>query len=113
MHVRDGVDADRVAAYAIRQHEREATHDTTANAEVLWEVLQEPDLRDYQDLPDLGLAQFQRAFASRPWRLEPGANGRFEWLVHFQDGVPASPLGWVSLRIAERTRSAGEKIPSM
>jgi ribosomal-protein-alanine N-acetyltransferase len=79
---------------------------TTENAGVLWEVLQEPDLRDYQDLPDLDLAGFLRSVGSRPNRLEPGAAGRFEWLVYLED--TAQPIGWVSLRIAERTRSTAE-----
>ncbi|HVA32809.1 MAG TPA: GNAT family N-acetyltransferase [Candidatus Baltobacteraceae bacterium] len=79
---------------------------TPANAGVLWEVLQEPDLRDYQDLPDLGLEQFLGSVASRPIRLEPGVTGRFEWLVYVGNGNEA--VGWVSLRITERTRSTGE-----
>ena len=79
---------------------------TPANAEVLWKVLQEPDLRDYQDLPDVNREQFLRAVAKRPTRLGPGTVGRFEWLVHF----PAAdePLGWVSLRIAESNTSTAE-----
>jgi ribosomal-protein-alanine N-acetyltransferase len=77
-----------------------------ANARVLWEVLQQPDLRDYQDLPDLSLEQFLAAVAERAPALEAGATGRFEWLVYGEDGEGA--IGWVSLRIAERTRSAAE-----
>ena len=79
---------------------------TPENAGVLWEVLQEPDLRDYQDLPDLDLEGFTRSVAGRPLRLEPGAIGRFEWLIYLGDD--AQPAGWVSLRIADRTRSTGE-----
>ena len=37
---------------------------TPANAGMLWEVLQEPDLRDYQDLPDVDRAQFLRVVSS-------------------------------------------------
>jgi [ribosomal protein S5]-alanine N-acetyltransferase len=81
---------------------------TQANASVLWEVLQEPDLRDFQDLPDLDRAQFSRAVSARPARLEAGVAGRFEWLVFFERGAEAEPLGWVSLRIAERTYSTAE-----
>lgn len=77
-----------------------------ANARALWEVLQEPDLRDFQDLPDLTLEQFLAAVSERPSMLRPGATGRFEWLVYGDDGAGA--IGWVSLRIAERTRSTGE-----
>jgi RimJ/RimL family protein N-acetyltransferase len=79
---------------------------------VLWDVLQEPDLRDFQDLPDLDVSQFERTVASRPRRLQTSVAGRFEWLIYFArsgegrpDGVP---LGWVSLRIAERTPTTAE-----
>jgi RimJ/RimL family protein N-acetyltransferase len=80
---------------------------TAANAGILWEVLQEPDLRDYQDLPNLNRAQFLKAVAARPTRFGPGTVGRFEWLLHF---VPAAspPLGWVSLRISENDRLSAE-----
>lgn len=77
-----------------------------ANARVLWEVLQKPDLRDFQDLPDLSLDQFIVAVGERPSALQPGATGRFEWLVYAGDAAGA--IGWVSLRIAERTRSTAE-----
>jgi len=79
---------------------------TPANAEVLWEVLQEPGLRDYQDLPDLDLTGFLRSVAARPPVLKAGAAGRFEWLVY--DGEGTSAIGWVSLRIAERARTTAE-----
>jgi [ribosomal protein S5]-alanine N-acetyltransferase len=79
---------------------------TAANAETLWEVLQEPDLRDYQDLPDVNRAQFLRTVSGRPRRFGPGATGRFEWLVHL--GQSAETLGWVSLRISESSRSTAE-----
>ncbi|HLY02454.1 MAG TPA: GNAT family N-acetyltransferase [Candidatus Cybelea sp.] len=80
---------------------------TAANAGVLWEVLQEPDLRDYQDLPNLNRAQFLRAVGARPARFGPGTIGRFEWLVHFA-AAASPPLGWVSLRVSENDRSAAE-----
>jgi RimJ/RimL family protein N-acetyltransferase len=79
---------------------------TPANAEVLWRVLQAPNLREYQDLPDLSLEQFVAAVCERPQELQPGATGRFEWLVYRDGGGEA--VGWISLRIAERTRSTGE-----
>ena len=79
---------------------------TPANAGRLWDVLQEPDLRDYQDLPDVNRAQFLRAVGARPLRLRPGTAGRFEWLLLFPDGE--EPLGWVSLRIADTNRSTAE-----
>jgi RimJ/RimL family protein N-acetyltransferase len=80
---------------------------TPANANVLWNVLQAPDLRDYQDLPDIGLTQFSRTVATRPNQLDPGASGRFEWLVFFE-GDERTPLGWVSLRIGEKSPSTAE-----
>jgi RimJ/RimL family protein N-acetyltransferase len=80
---------------------------TAANAGILWEVLQEPDLRDYQDLPNLNRAQFLRAVGARPTRFGPGTVGRFEWLVHFL-AAGSPPLGWVSLRISENDRLSAE-----
>lgn len=79
---------------------------TTKNANVLWTVLQAPGLRDYQDLPDVDLPQFARMVAARPPRLEPGAWGRFEWLIYLE-GI-AEAAGWVSLRIGERTGATAE-----
>lgn len=74
---------------------------------MLWELLQEPDLRDYQDLPDVDRAAFLRIVNARPTRFGSGSIGRFEWLVHYVDGVQ-DPLGWVSMRIAEANRAAAE-----
>ena len=47
---------------------------TSANAGLLWQVLQEPDLRDFQDLPDLNRAQFLRVVGSRPTRIVPASS---------------------------------------
>lgn len=80
---------------------------TSANAGALWEVLQEPDLRDYQDLPDVDLAQFRRVVEARPQRFGAGVAGRFEWLLHYLESGDAA-LGWVSLRISEANRSSAE-----
>jgi ribosomal-protein-alanine N-acetyltransferase len=80
---------------------------TVENAGILWEVLQEPDLRDYQDLPNVNRAQFLRAVGQRPTRFGPGTSGRFEWLVHFAQGQ-SEPLGWVSLRVQENDRTSAE-----
>jgi RimJ/RimL family protein N-acetyltransferase len=79
---------------------------TTRNANALWVILQHADLRQYQDLPNVGAAAFVQLVEKRPKKLEPGAFGRFEWLVYFHRS--RKPLGWVSLRIAERERDAGE-----
>jgi [ribosomal protein S5]-alanine N-acetyltransferase len=80
---------------------------TPVNAETLWALLQEPDLRDYQDLPDVDRAQFLRVVSARPARLAPGVTGRFEWLLRYVTG-DGDPLGWVSLRIAESSRATAE-----
>jgi len=79
---------------------------TTENAATLWELLQQPGLRDYQDLPDVDIAQFRRNVSSRPRALDIGVWGRFEWLLYLA-GV-AAPVGWASLRIGERTTFAAE-----
>jgi RimJ/RimL family protein N-acetyltransferase len=80
---------------------------TPENAALLWDVLREPDLRDYQDLPDLDLGQFLRAVSERPKRLTAGVNGRFEWLVYAGEAGPRA-IGWVSLRISDRAHSTAE-----
>lgn len=79
---------------------------TTENAATLWNVLQQPDLRTYQDLPNLGAAAFNDLVGKRPKALYPGASGRFEWLI-FMHRV-RKPMGWVSLRINERDTATGE-----
>lgn len=79
---------------------------TPDNAATLWELLHMPDLREYQDLPDVDIAQFRRNVASRPRSLDVGVWGRFEWLIYLE-GVEA-PVGWASLRIGERTTFAAE-----
>ncbi len=76
------------------------------HAATLWKVLQAPDLREYQDLPEADLPQFERMVAARPATLGPGVSGRFEWLIYLE-GVH-EPVGWVSLRMAERASSAAE-----
>lgn len=79
---------------------------TIGNAGTLWSVLQQPDLRAYQDLPNIGADAFADMVSKRPRVLRPGASGRFEWLIF----APRTrkPAGWVSLRIAERDLAAGE-----
>ena len=79
---------------------------TPVNAETLWQLLQQPGLREYQDLPDVNLGQFKRMVAARPAQLEPGAWGRFEWLVYLE-GL-TEPVGWASLRVGERVASSAE-----
>jgi RimJ/RimL family protein N-acetyltransferase len=79
---------------------------TLENADELWSVLQQPDLREYQDLPEVDRAQFRRMVAARPRTLHPGAWGRFEWLIKLD--VTDSAIGWASLRIGERSTATGE-----
>jgi ribosomal-protein-alanine N-acetyltransferase len=79
---------------------------TVQNAGTLWNVLQQPDLRTYQELPSVGAVAFASMVAKRPRALKPGATGRFEWLIYVNR--IRKPVGWVSLRIAERDLSAGE-----
>jgi len=81
-----------------------------ADAQTLWHVLQQPDLRDFQDLPDLDVDAFRASIAGRPKVLRPGAVGRFEWLIYWNEAPPdqSHPLGWVSLRLAERAPEKAE-----
>lgn len=79
---------------------------TVQNAGSLWNILQQPDLRTYQDLPNLGVDAFTEMVSRRPKVLRHGASGRFEWLVFAPHG--RKPAGWVSLRVAERDLKTGE-----
>ncbi|HEY0613695.1 MAG TPA: GNAT family protein [Candidatus Elarobacter sp.] len=76
------------------------------NARELWDVLNAPDLRKYQDIPRVRVEEFERQVRARPKMLRPGATGRFEWLV--KSGEPPAALGWISLRVNERTPRIGE-----
>jgi len=79
---------------------------TVHNSETLWNVLQAPDLRTYQDLPSVGAAAFSSMVARRPSRLQPGVVGRFEWLIYLHRA--RKPMGWVSLRISMRETQSAE-----
>jgi ribosomal-protein-alanine N-acetyltransferase len=79
---------------------------TVQNAGTLWNVLQQPDLRSYQELPNVGTAAFTDMVSKRPRVLRTGSSGRFEWLVYVHR--IRKPVGWVSLRIAERDLETGE-----
>jgi len=79
---------------------------TVQNATSLWRLLQQPDLRTYQDLPNLGAGAFTEMVAKRPKNLTPNASGRFEWLLYILRARKA--IGWVSLRIGEHDIATGE-----
>jgi len=76
------------------------------NARELWDVLNSPDLRKYQDIPRVRVEEFERQVRARPKALRPSATGRFEWLL--KAGSPATALGWISLRVNDRTPRIGE-----
>jgi len=75
-----------------------------ANARELWRVLGMPDLRRYQDIPRLRAEEFERQVRTRPSRLAARVTGRFEWIVR----ESGEAIGWISLRINERTSEVGE-----
>jgi len=77
-----------------------------SNARELWDVLNAPDLRKYQDIPRLRAEEFERQVRARPKALRANATGRFEWLL--KAGSPATALGWISLRVNDRTPRVGE-----
>ena len=76
------------------------------NARELWDVLNGPDLRKYQDIPRVRPEEFERQVRTRPKHLRGGATGRFEWLV--KAGDPPAAVGWISLRVNDRTPRIGE-----
>jgi [ribosomal protein S5]-alanine N-acetyltransferase len=76
------------------------------NARELWEVLNAPDLRKYQDIPRVRAEEFERQVRARPKALRPAATGRFEWLV--KTGEPEHAIGWISLRVNDRAPRVGE-----
>ncbi len=79
---------------------------TVQNAGSLWNLLQQPDLRSYQELPNVGAPAFTDMVSKRPRVLRAGTSGRFEWLVYVSR--IRKPVGWVSLRVAERDLETGE-----
>ena len=76
------------------------------NARELWEVLNAPDLRKYQDIPRVRAEEFERQVRTRPKTLRADASGRFEWVV--RAGSPQAAVGWISLRITDRSPRIGE-----
>lgn len=76
------------------------------NARELWELLNAPDLRKYQDIPRLPVGEFERQVRTRPRRLDGRATGRFEWMLRTLD--PPEDIGWISLRVNDRGPGFGE-----
>lgn len=79
---------------------------TTKNARELWTVLNAPDLRRFQDIPRVRAEEFERQVRARPRALNGRSTGRFEWLIRRSDTNAA--VGWISLRINDRTPHIGE-----
>jgi RimJ/RimL family protein N-acetyltransferase len=77
-----------------------------SNARVLWTLLNAPDLRRFQDIPRVPPEEFERQVRTRPRALDGRSTGRYEWLVH--TGDPLEPIGWISLRINDRSSGIGE-----
>ncbi|GAC1418207.1 MAG: hypothetical protein NVSMB5_09460 [Candidatus Velthaea sp.] len=76
------------------------------NARDLWRILGSPDLRRFQDIPRIRSEEFERQVRSRPRVLRPTITGRFEWLIRTAN--PGVPIGWISLRINDRSPGVGE-----
>jgi RimJ/RimL family protein N-acetyltransferase len=76
------------------------------NARELWKILNAPDLRKYQDIPRVPAEEFERQVRSRPRALDGRSTGRFEWLLHYGDHP--QPIGWISLRVNDRSPHIGE-----
>jgi RimJ/RimL family protein N-acetyltransferase len=76
------------------------------NARELWEVLNAPDLRKYQDIPRVRAEEFERQVRARPKQLRADTSGRFEWVL--RAGTPPAAVGWISLRVNDRAPRVGE-----
>jgi ribosomal-protein-alanine N-acetyltransferase len=76
-----------------------------SNARELWEVLNAPDLRRFQDIPRVRPEEFERQVRTRPKALRASVNGRFEWIL--RAGEPPVAVGWISLRVNDRVGEIG------
>ncbi|MDB5043537.1 MAG: N-acetyltransferase [Candidatus Eremiobacteraeota bacterium] len=76
------------------------------NARELWEVLNAPDLRKFQDIPRVRAEEFERQVRARPKELRANSSGRFEWVL--RAGTPQTTIGWISLRVNDRSPRVGE-----
>ena len=79
---------------------------TSANAALLWRIMQSAHLREFQDVPRHTREEFERRVAARPKRFDSRATGRFEWLIVLAQTKTA--IGWISLRVGEQTRDSAE-----
>ena len=79
---------------------------TTANAAVLWHIMQGANLREFQDVPRFTRQEFEKRVAARPKTFDGRAIGRFEWLIVARDSGVAS--GWISLRVGDHPRGVAE-----
>jgi RimJ/RimL family protein N-acetyltransferase len=77
------------------------------NARDLWRVLNAPDLRKYQDIPRIPAEDFERQVRGRPRALDGRSTGRFEWLLQTR-AQPVRSIGWISLRVNDRSPHVGE-----
>jgi ribosomal-protein-alanine N-acetyltransferase len=77
----------------------------SANAKVLWELMQTAELRTYQDLPVMEWRHFRSIVTSSRSPFRSRKAGRFEWILY---GDGDAPIGWVSLRISEHALESGE-----
>jgi RimJ/RimL family protein N-acetyltransferase len=77
------------------------------NARELWRVLNAPDLRKYQDIPRIPAEDFERQVRARPRALDGRSTGRFEWLLQTRTD-PIQAIGWISLRVNDRSPHVGE-----
>jgi RimJ/RimL family protein N-acetyltransferase len=77
------------------------------NARELWRILNAPDLRKYQDIPRIPAEDFERQVRGRPRSLDGRSTGRFEWLLQ-SIAEPVRAIGWISLRVNDRTPHIGE-----
>jgi RimJ/RimL family protein N-acetyltransferase len=79
---------------------------TTENCAILWRLMQAAHLREFQDVPRHTREEFRRRVASRPTHFDARAIGRFEWLIVL--GAGARAIGWISLRVGDRSRGTAE-----
>jgi RimJ/RimL family protein N-acetyltransferase len=79
---------------------------TMENAVSLWRVMQSGQLRQYQDVPKLSQDEFVKRVAARPQHFDGRAVGRFEWLLSAT--AAPSPIGWVSVRVADHGKAVAE-----